>query len=515
MRAICVCLLLPLLAVGCLFPNPELSVPKPPPFVPEPEVATIEDSGPPPVVFEPEPEFELPLPPAERGRLYSVQFNDADIQDVLVAIAMQSGLDIVFSPELQGSVTVYLSEVPLKDLLDAVLKTVGYTYVVESGIVHVVRRATRRFKIDYYYPLALAGTGTGTGTGAGAGAGAGASSRSASSRGRGGAGSFSQFWDELEDTLEDMKSDEGTLVVDPLSGLIVITDVVEYLDRMEQFLLEFSRQIRQQVIIEAQIVDVIFEDEYQFGIDWEALNLGLDWLDPNASARASQSLSPGGGVFGFVVSSDHVTAIMDALASQGRVNVLSSPRIAALNNQEARINVAEEIPYYQAVVSQETGKVIGWEVFFRQAGLEFSVIPQISRNGEVLLQVRPRASELVGYTNPSFAEPVPIIDVREAQTVVRVRDSQTAVIGGLIRDKELESVAMVPVLGKIPWLGTLFRKTIQTKKRSELVLFLTPHLMSTSAQIEEESRRRYESLEGRRTGFHLGPGNALFDESKE
>ncbi len=441
--------------------------------------------------------------------LFSVRLEDADIKDVLMALSEQSGINIVFSNELQGKISINLKNVKFSTLLQTILRTIGYDFVVEDNVVRVVKNITKIYKVNFVYPISSYGTQGFGQTSGGLGIGGGAfqsttGTASYGARGGIGGGITSIFWQELEQTLKDMISKSGKVIVNPLSGLIIVRDKAEIINEIEKFLEEFNNQVRKQVMIEAKIIEVILNKEYDLGIDWQAPDLNLTSIHSHTYGKASQDLSNGEGIFHFKISSDHIQLFLDALAEQGHLNIISSPRITTLNNQEAVIRVAEDLPYYSAIVSGETGNVIGWQILFKKAGLNFRVTPQISDNNEILLQVNPSVSELVGYTSPSRAEPVPIVDVREASTYVKVKSGETVVIGGLMREKNVENISYVPLLGNIPFIGALFRKTSQIRKKSELVLLLTPYILEGEQIIKEvfdESKKRLDELV---KGYHFG-----------
>ena len=182
---------------------------------------------------------------------------------------------------------------------------------------------------------------------------------------------------------------------------------------------------------------------------------------------------------------DQLSFFMDALSTQGNVNVLSAPRLNVLNNQTALISVGRAIPYLQwelrtVGTATATGATI-YEpvptVVRSQAGVTLGVTPQISADGITTLHVVPIITDLVEYRSFSFQGStfdVPVIDIREADTIVRVPDGTTVVIGGLIQEKTRDNESKVPLLGSIPFLGKAFSQQIRSSEKIELVILLTP-----------------------------------------
>lgn len=474
-----------------------------PPFtLPTEQQPRIQYSAPPPAritVLEDTPEA---FPEHLRDQKFSLRLNDADLNETLIALATQSGLSIVFTIPVKGSISMVLNEVPLEYALKAILKSAGYCYRIEDGIVYVQKYERKSFIVNYVYGTISSSSNSQSGTGSSSRNQSGSSSSSSNN-------SSADVWDDLESTLESLTSEGGTLVVDRHSGMIMMEDTSERLAMLEEFLTTFQTVANRQVLIDAKLIEVSLNEEFQMGIDWRIPRLDLGFLADGTAGSATANLASGG-IAEFVLTSDHVTALLNLLGQQGQLNVLSSPRLASINNQPATISITEQIPYYTGQISTETSNIISWTVNFKQAGVVFELIPQIAEDGSIIIRLNHSISELVGYTDPVRAEPVPIIDVREATTTVRVGHGQTAIIGGLIREKFSEELSTVPVLSEIPWLGALFRKTLQVEKKTELVLLLTPYVISDSTALEEATRGAVENLNDVREGFHLGPLNEFF-----
>jgi MSHA type pilus biogenesis protein MshL len=291
-----------------------------------------------------------------------------------------------------------------------------------------------------------------------------------------------------------------------MSGVIVVTDRPSRLEIVERFIDRINESLRRQVIIEAKIVEVILNKGNEWGINWNYLqknflNTGIFGI--------SQTLSEGANAFriGFVdqTGNDTGEVILDALATQGNVNILSSPRLNVLNNQSALISVGQIIPYLDFQIGSTVSRGIGGDIPIIDSvpiiartleGVTLGITPQISADGVTTLHIVPIITEQTGNRTISLAldtstsppddengddgsqnatksVDIPVFSVREADTIVRVRDNETIIIGGLISENTKDNVRKVPILGDIPYLGALFTHQQRETIKSELVILLT------------------------------------------
>jgi general secretion pathway protein D len=183
-----------------------------------------------------------------------------------------------------------------------------------------------------------------------------------------------------------------------------------------------------------------------------------------------------------------ISAVLRALATDQRFNILATPRIFTSNNQAAEINIGQQVPYIISVRESDVGSQT-FNYGYMDVGIILNVVPRIAQNGLVTMDVQQEANELTGFT--SFN--APIIAQRTTSTQVSVADGQTVIIGGIIRDTETKSVNKVPILGDLPLLGSLFRSTDKTKSKTELMVFLTPRIVKNpteAAAITEDQKKQ-------------------------
>jgi len=225
----------------------------------------------------------------------------------------------------------------------------------------------------------------------------------------------------------------------------------------------------------------------------------------------NQDLTPSYGSFQYGVTNNKIDFILDALSRQGQLKVLLSPRLSALNNEKAVIRVVREEAFfnlYTLTTVAQAGAVTAPSVNLQivPVGIMMDIIPQISPNGEITLSINPDISELVEirtFQSQGAMATQPVIDRRSIDTVAKVKDGQTIIIAGIIKERKKEELRGAPFLMKIPFLGTMFRRTEQSVERSELVILITPTLMvgKKIQELSEEERRRVEEAV---KPFHFG-----------
>lgn len=320
------------------------------------------------------------------------------------------------------------------------------------------------------------------------------------------------------------------LIVAPGAGLVMVTASEKELQRVGEFVDRYRDAAQRQVWIEAKIIEVNLFKAYQLGVDWGlVVNRGgyygiLDAKRTLSSPAVSftpgsvgdQSLSSTYGAFQMAVSNNVVDIMVNALSRQGNLKVLASPKISTLNNEKAVIRVVREEAYFnlQTQISQGTGGNISTPTVNVQVvpvGIIMDIIPQITDDGEILLSINPDISELLEvkkFEVQGAMATQPVIDRRSIDTLARLRDGQSLVIAGIIKERRQENIGGVPFLAKLPLLGNLFRRTEQRVERSELVIFITPRLLKgqTYTELTQEEQRRIEAV---LRPLHLGDAVSL------
>jgi len=295
-------------------------------------------------------------------------------------------------------------------------------------------------------------------------------------------GSFEQM--ELNITKE-LTPNIGRMQSDKRTNKIVVVDLHENIEKIEKIVRELDERTRQ-VLIEAKIIEVVLNDKNEMGINWEKAFYNLDkWHSLNIIGQFELAdkgaLSPGAeltvGELGDT--QDDYTAFLQMLQTIGKTKTLSNPRITAINNEEASIHVGTKEAYVTQTVSQgETTSTTAESVTFVDVGVTLKVTPTINREGMITMKIRPEVSSVTTTLDTAQGNTIPILSTSETETTIMVKDGVTIIIGGLIKDKKIKSVSQVPILGQIPLLGLLFQKKSTEIKKTELVLLLTPRIIT-------------------------------------
>lgn len=311
----------------------------------------------------------------------------------------------------------------------------------------------------------------------------------------------------------------ASVIAHPETGTIAVRATARQHEKVQEFLDRLVGTARRQVLIEATVVEVELSDDYQQGISWDVLR------NQSASIRFRQipggaTTLPGGtpgnnilpslGVLDFARSfgNTNVTAAVQLLESFGRTKVLSSPKISVLNNQTALIKVVDNFVYFTLSANFTPG-TSGTQPTFTVSstpntvpvGFLMNVTPQVGDDDEIMLNLRPTISRLTGYVEdpgvaltlalarqsgadiPNVTSRVPEIQTREMESIIRVRDGQTAVLGGLMRDRIENGTDQVPGVGRVPGLGELFKYRNNHSAKSELVIFLRPTIVRDASVL--------------------------------
>ena len=484
---------------GCAGPEPKRPRPLPRVEAP-PKPPALEEL----LVTQVEEEREL------EERLLSFSVKGVDIKEILQGLSQASELNIVSDPDVSGTVTVDLKDVTLAQALEIILTPLGLEFRREQNVIRVAKPQleTRIFTIDYVnikrggrstmdVTTSAAQTGVG-GIGGGGITGGGASVQSEQEE--------IAFFKDLEESLNKLLSPKGTIAVNKQSGTVAVTDFPAHLRQVAAFLEKVTDTIMRQVVINAQVMDVTLTDSFSFGIDWTAV---VEVLGENLTF--TQALSPGAAALQIAVSGSDFSAVVDAISTQGEVNVLSNPKVAALNNQKAIIRVARDDVFFRNQVrtleqgGQTIERITETIPQVVNIGVTLDVTPQISSDGTVMMHIHPIITDKLGdAVDPVTGQTAPIISIREADTLVRVEDGQTIIIGGLMEEREDDQVVKVPLLGDIPLLGGLFRRTEKTKRKSELVILLSPTVLMGD-RVQQTTAEAVKRVEGLRQGIPAWP----------
>ena len=316
----------------------------------------------------------------------------------------------------------------------------------------------------------------------------------------------------LETSPKD-KGPKGYFSLNRQAGVIVVKDYPDVLMQIAEFLEEVEGSSQRQVFILAKILEVNLRDEFRLGIDWSQVSpiTVIHDNDPginqqfNDSFNLTRALSgplgtfiQGASGFFYGLSNTQMNIMIDALSRQGNVSVLSSPKIATLNNQRAVIKVGTEDVFFIPQITPASTTTPAFTTFVPSSitiGIVLDVLPQINEDGKVMMSINTSVSERAGERiSPDGTNAIPIVDVRESNNVVLAQSGQTIVIGGLMKNKKTKNENELPFLGRLPLLGRLFQHEEDIDEKTELVIMLTPQVMAGMA-IDERLKKEEEHLQ--------------------
>ena len=480
---------------------------------------------------------------------FDLVFNNASINQVFEAIAAGSRYSFVVPPGLNNSVAVNLRDVTAVEALEVLRELYGFEYRVSGNRIYVEPAAlqTRIFQVAY-----PSGRRTGSSdtrvisgsvsnvTNSTTGGATGSTSTGTQSTITEGSqvttATDADFWKELDASLKAIVGTEAgrQIVLSQHSGVLVVRAMPKELRDVEAFLRSSKLSIERQVMLEAKIVEVTLKEGYESGINWASLtgagnhrlSVGADpsrinvpgsigrqygIQDGSVVTTVDASTTPvtvipstlgqivgtplsnaTGGVLGMAFSTANFYGLLSFLETQGQVHVLSSPRVAAINNQKAVLRVGTDDFFVTNISTTTTSSASGTvttpsitvQPFF--SGISLDVTPQIDAEGMVTMHVRPSVSNVVEKahvvnlgTLGNFNLPLASSTVNETDTVVRVLDGNIVAIGGLMQQEQTSEKDQVPLAGDAPVVGNLFKQNSRSMKKSELVFLIKPTVIKT------------------------------------
>ncbi len=463
-----------------------------------------------------------------RASIDVLQVKDMEIADVLDLLAGKSGANIVAGADVSGRVTVFLKDVPMEEALRAVLDARGLAYREEGRIVRVMTEADYRAR--YGEPFgrrtvsrvvrprhtraddlaqvlermkgpdgriivdAKSNTLVMTGTPARIAALAGLAERlDVPLETRTFRLSYASPKDLAETIGKELTPSVGRLRFDEGTGTLSVTDTPLVVGEVARMVEAFDEP-RPQVLIEARIVQILLSDRQRLGVDWRALVRNYHRLDLSGSFDILDTGARGGRLGVGTLDEDDYQALMEALKSTENTRILSNPRVLALNRREAKILVGTTEPYVTATVTTPASgpTVTAEQVRFVEVGVKLYVTPVVHRDGFITLTLRPEVSSVTRTVTTATRNVIPVVGSSEAETTVTVKDGVTVVIGGMIKEETVRTEHKIPFLGDVPWLGGLFRSRDDLKRKSEILLFLTPRIVSGDVDSSEAETARKE-----------------------
>ena len=499
---------------------------------------------------------------------FDLSVNNAPAGQVFMAIVSGTRYSMVMHPDVKGDISVHLKDVTVTEALDTLRDLYGFDYSLQGNRILVLPATlqTRIFQVNYLHAQRRGQTQTRVSSGSITDAPSSPGTPSAGSvpvptTGSTGAGntraaestrvtttSDSDFWGDMQKSLNAILGGGAgrSVVVNAQSGVVVVRAMPTELRGVEQFLKSMQLIVERQVMLEAKIIEVTLRDGAQTGVNWAGFRdgstrFGAGVITPgttlqrdgpigSATARGPDgSLLPNsvfaggsvagiasglalgagaaGGLFGLALQTSNFAALITFLETQGGVNVLSSPRVATLNNQKAVLKVGTDDFFVTNISTTSSTSGTNTTVtptitvapFF--SGIALDVTPQIDNNSSIILHIHPSVSNVIEKNKVIdlgalgvFTLPLASSDVNETDTIVRVQDGNIVAIGGLMRQRSTTDRSQVPGAGDVPGIGALFRQRDTGNVKSELVILLKPTIIHSDRNWQEDLQQTRDRI---------------------
>ncbi len=508
-------------------------------------------------------EGETPSGKPKEAR-FDLVVQNAPATQVFTAIVSGTPFSMLIGPDVGGNITVNLKSVTVREALDTIRELYGYEYRVQGNRITIQSNAlqTRVFQVNYLQGRRLGRTDTrltassiaGTTAGSIAGSTSTPAPASATFPGVGGTSmtgdnpasarvatfSDGDFWDELKKALATIvgSADGRSVVTNPSSGVIVVKAFPLELRNVETYLKATQLVIERQVMLEAKIIEVALSEGFQSGVNWAQFGGNNNRFAVGVSNPKSilQVAPPGGGIdtalrdasatvlpgqttgfvssllgqgfYGLVFQSANFAAMLNFLETQGTVHVLSSPRVATLNNQKAVLKVGQDEFFVTNVSTTTTtgtgatttSPTVTLQPFF--SGIAFDVTPQIDENNQIMLHVHPSVSLVEEKikridlgSGGTLTLPLASSKINETDSVVRAQDGQIVAIGGLMHQRQIGERSQLPGASNLGGLDWLFGQKSNSTNKSELVILIKPTVIRDNADWQATQRESLDRLQ--------------------
>jgi len=478
----------------------------------------------------------LPAPaPAVELEKYTVVVNEVPVKELLFALARDAQINVDIAPAIEGVVTINAIDQTFPQILDRIARQVDlrYEFNGDNLFIQPDMPFLRTYTIDYVnMSRDMSSTNTvatqiSSTSGGGGAEGGGSSGGGNNSTTDVTSISNHHFWETLVLNISAILGEEGgsgggagqlpitnTVIPNPEAGVIVVRATAAQHQHIQEFIDQTQESVQRQVLIRVTIAEVRLNEDYQAGIDWSYLQAGSAALSIISATIVG---APVAGVLAlkpFILEyrdtdtdNNRLQASVRLLDEFGNVRIMSSPQIMVLNNQTAMLKVVENFVYFE-IDSEVTAGVLGSEPIVSvdttavtvPVGIVMAVTPQISSNGVISLNVRPtisRITDTVPDPNPNQLilpdiplNEVPIIEIREMESMLRLVDGQIGVLGGLMQDISSDSDLGYPWISDVPGIGAAFKTTTKQYEKTELVIFIQPTIIQNPSLAGDLSSYR-------------------------
>ncbi len=468
------------------------------------------------------------------GRRFDVSVKGVPAKTFFLGLVKGTPINMMVSPDVDGTINLNLKKVTIPQVMEAVENLYGYSYrKTGTGYEVLPNKIESKIYMVNYLELQRKGRSNMTinsgqvssqsqsqqTTTSATGSSTENTNNVSSTIGDVETKSSIDFWKQLKLTLDNIvgKEDGRSVTVNPVAGVVVVRAYPKELKQVEMYLDAVQNSMDRQVILEAKILEVILNNEYQMGIDWKIFGANLNALNTFPRANIATSEFPPAFQVNISWNPESFTTTMQALETQGNIQVLSSPRVATMNNQKAAIKVGNDEFYVTNVSTSQTANAAGSVTptqdveltpFF--SGITLDVTPQIDAQGDIILHIHPSISQVKDQqkqidlgSNGTLTLPLANSTIRESDTIVHAKNGQVVVIGGLMENHTQEGIAGFPPVANIPYLGALFRGTRQNSRKSELVILLRPMVVKRGT-MTDKVKSEISRMRSLKRGFHVG-----------
>lgn len=461
--------------------------------------------------------------PDKNGMISLLDFKNMEMTDVLKYLSQKSQYNFVPSQSVKSRVTIYLKDVEVLEAMEIIARSQNLAYVIDGKNIHVL--TAKEYEQEYGYPygkpvvtefIETAHINPGR-----------AVEIVEKMKGPMGIVYVDQYSKtlmvrdeparieemkkavekidrplitkeirlrympvkDIAEKIKDMSTPSiGSVKYDEPSNSMVIMDSADVIDRIRSVIRTFDQR-QSEVSIEAKIIQVTLSDDTKLGVNWQAVIKEFHDMKVEGDFETMSTSNLGRLSVG-TIEKDNYSVVVNALESVGNTKILSNPHITTLNNKEAKILVGSSEPYVTATTTTpSSGPAITAEnVTFIDVGVKLYATPTIHDDGYITMTIRPEVSSVTRTVTTSNNNSIPVVETSEAETTVMIRDGETIVIGGLIREDRIDTVQQVPVLGEIPVVGAAFRNKDFSNRTTEIVIFLTPRIINGTSQEYQKYR---------------------------
>ncbi len=454
------------------------------------------------------------------NRTFNIKISDeVATSEILNQLSNECGFSVVTRDTIAGErlgeklFGINIKKMSLDEIFDILITARGLDYSYESNLLQISGLAVKTFKIDYVNTERAGVSNTDislTGDSAAAGSGAGAKGGSLSTGATITSNDNFSFWSKMEAELEAIlnspsdKFKAPTPIINKEAGLVTVSGTSAQIDRIEVYIDHLMDRLHKQVLIDVKILSVNLDNSKQTGVNWgeiyklQNMKLTYEVLNTNNLSKIAKDeitewgnkLPDAQATFMRFSGNTGITDLVKFLKTQGDVTSISNPKVVTMNNQPAVFSSGDQLYYKLSASSRQTGSAAATETFSNEvvksvfAGVLLDITPEITDDGEIILKINPSISSVKSQvkTDESGVRRLPPdLSKKQISSVVKLRDGEKIVLGGLISSNQGSTTYKVPILGNLPILGYAFRQDKIVEIREELVIIITPYILNSKS----------------------------------